>query len=71
MTMKPSEIRELTDAELERSIAEGRRELLNLRIQAKTGQLENSAKIGQARRDLARVLTVLGAGQGVGEPSES
>lgn len=55
--MKPSAIRELTGAELAAAIEENRRELLNLRQQAQTGQLENSDRIRQVRRDIARLLT--------------
>jgi large subunit ribosomal protein L29 len=54
-----AELRELDDEELELRLAEYRRELLNLRFQHATGQLDNSARLGQVRRDLARVLTIL------------
>ena len=75
--MKASELRELSVDELRRKEVDLSEQLFALRLQKVTGQLENSAKIGQAKRDLARVLTVLvdgagqGAGQGVGEASES
>lgn len=54
-----AELRELEDEELETRLAEYRRELFNLRFQAATGQLDNTARLGQVRRDVARVLTVL------------
>ena len=54
-----TELRELEDDELEVRLAEYRRELLNLRFQLATGQLDNVARLGQVRRDLARVLTIL------------
>jgi large subunit ribosomal protein L29 len=54
-----AELRELDDDELEARLVEYRRELLNLRFQLATGQLDNSARLGQARKDLARVLTLL------------
>jgi large subunit ribosomal protein L29 len=54
-----AELRELDDDELENRLAEHRRELLNLRFQLATGQLDNSSRLPQVRRDLARVLTVL------------
>ena len=54
---KAAEIREMTEEELARGINESRRESLNLRLQAQTGQLENSARIRLLRRDLARFLT--------------
>jgi len=45
--------------ELELRLAESRSELLNLRFQVATGQLDNSARLGQVRRDIARILTVM------------
>jgi large subunit ribosomal protein L29 len=55
--MKAAEIRELTDEELARTVEEHRREALNLRLQAQTGQLENTARIRVVRRELARLET--------------
>jgi len=55
--MKPTEIREMTQDELARALEEGQRELFNLRLQAKTGQLENTARIRQVRKDIARLRT--------------
>ncbi len=55
--MKASEIKNLTDAELVSQLASNKAELLKLRIQAKTGQLENSARIKVLRKDIARILT--------------
>ena len=55
--MKPAAIREMTDEELKRAVEEHRREALNLRLQAQTGQLENAARVRVVRRDLARLLT--------------
>ena len=57
--MKASEIRELTADELERKLDETRQELFNLRFQHVTGQLDNSARLGQLRKDIARVNTEL------------
>jgi len=54
-----TELRELDDDELEGRLAEYRRELLNLRFQIATGQLDNVARISTVRKDLARVLTIL------------
>jgi len=45
--------------ELENRLVEARRELLNLRFQLATGQLDNVAQLKNVRRDVARVLTVL------------
>jgi large subunit ribosomal protein L29 len=55
--MKPAAIREMTDEELTRAIEDNRREALNLRLQAQTGQLENTARIRTVRRDVARFVT--------------
>ncbi len=55
--MKASDIREFTDAELAKALDESRREQLNLRIQQKTGQIENTARLRQVRRDIARLNT--------------
>jgi large subunit ribosomal protein L29 len=55
--MKPAEIREFTDEELALRVEECRRETLNLRLQAQTGQLENTARFRDIRRDLARLET--------------
>jgi large subunit ribosomal protein L29 len=54
-----AELRELDDDELEERLSEYRKELLNLRFQLATGQLDNAARVGQVRRDVARVLTLL------------
>lgn len=55
--MKPAEIREMTDEELTLSERNHRREILDLRLQAQTGQTENTARIRLAKKDLARLLT--------------
>jgi large subunit ribosomal protein L29 len=51
----------LDNDELAGRLGEGRRELFNLRFQLATGQLDNPARIGQVRREVARILTVLRA----------
>lgn len=56
--MKARELRELSDAELERRLAEQREELFNLRFQAATGALENTARLRQTKRAIARILTI-------------
>ncbi|MEM6454030.1 MAG: 50S ribosomal protein L29 [Acidobacteriota bacterium] len=58
--MKASELRELTEDELREREQDLAQQLFTLRMQRVTGQLDNPAKMGQARRDLARVLTILG-----------
>ena len=56
--MKAVEVHSLDDPQLVDFIARSRQELFNLRFQHATGQLENTARLGQAKRDLARGLTV-------------
>jgi large subunit ribosomal protein L29 len=53
----PAELRGLDDDELAQRLRDARRELFNLRFQAATGRLSNSARLGQVRRDIARILT--------------
>ena len=62
--MKASEIRDLSEQELLAKSRELRDELFNVRVKRSTGQLENTAKLGQLRRDVARVETVLREKQG-------
>ena len=57
--MKPGEVRNMDDDELERRLAEAKHELFNLRFQHVTGQQENYARLGQVRKDVARIKTVL------------
>jgi large subunit ribosomal protein L29 len=57
--MKASEIRDFSVAELEAKASELQQELFNLRFQLHTGHLENSAKLAQVRKDVARVKTVI------------
>lgn len=56
--MKISDIREYTDEELVKGLEDAQREYLNLRIQAKTGQLENTARMRLVRRDIARIRSI-------------
>ena len=62
--MQPSELRELGAEELKQKERELREELCRLRLRRGVSQLENPMKVRQARRDLARVLTVI---HGLGE----
>ena len=56
--MRASEIRELTDDELDRKLDESRQELFNLRFQHATGALENTTRMGHVKKDIARLLTL-------------
>jgi len=53
------DLRDLPTDELETKLAETRQELFNLRFQHVTGQLDNSARLGQLRREVARLATIL------------
>ena len=57
--MKAGEVHDLADDQLVESVANARQELFNLRFQHATGQLENTAALRRAKRDLARSLTVV------------
>ncbi len=52
---------DLDDAQLVDKLADARQELFNLRFQLATGQLENNARVGQTRREIARLHTELRA----------
>ncbi|MBV9714055.1 MAG: 50S ribosomal protein L29 [Solirubrobacterales bacterium] len=56
--MKAAELRDLSDAELRVHVATARRELFGLRFQHATGELDNTAGLGRAKREIARALTV-------------
>ena len=56
--MKASDVHSLEDAQLIQVVGGARAELFNLRFQHATGQLENTARLEQAKRDVARALTV-------------
>ena len=57
--MKLAEIRELPTEELNAKVNELKQELLSLRFQHATGQLENGKKITEVRKTIARIYTVL------------
>ena len=57
--MKASELKELSQAELEQKLAELKQELFNLRFQHAVNQLENPMRLKAVKRDIARVKTVL------------
>ena len=56
--MKASELRDLDDKELTKRVGELRKELFGLRFSNATGELDDTAGLGRAKRDLARALTV-------------
>jgi large subunit ribosomal protein L29 len=57
--MKASNLRDLSYDQLTEKLAEAKEELFNLRFQMATNQLDNSARLSQVRREVARVATVM------------
>lgn len=57
--MKAAELRELDHQELSTRLAEAKAELFNLRFQLATNQLDNTARLRQVRKDIARIATVM------------
>jgi len=57
--MKASELKGMTVEDLQKKVVELNEELFNLRFQLHTGQLENTARVAQTRKDIARVKTIL------------
>jgi large subunit ribosomal protein L29 len=58
--MKAAELRDLTDTDLREHIDTARRELFGLRFQHATGELDDTASLKKAKREVARALTVAG-----------
>lgn len=57
--LKAADLRQLSGDELRSKVSELKEELFGMRFQAATGQLEDTARIREVRKDLARVYTVL------------
>ncbi|WP_129128537.1 50S ribosomal protein L29 [Geomonas oryzae] len=57
--MKANELKNATAAELETKSAELTKELFNVKFQLHTGRLENTAKVSNIKKDIARVKTIL------------
>lgn len=57
--MKPSELRNMTEAELGSEVDKRRKELLDLRFQASVGQATNPRRIRAAKREIAQLLTIV------------
>ena len=58
--MKPGDVRAKTADELKQQLEDLSKEAFNLRFQRASGQLENTARVRQVRRDIARIKTILG-----------
>jgi large subunit ribosomal protein L29 len=56
---KAKDLRDMNYEELEGKLREAKEELFNLRFQAATGQLDNNARIGETKREIARIYTVM------------
>ena len=56
--MKADEVRALTPDQLDEQLAKLKKEQFNLRFQRATGQLENTSRVREVRRDIARIKTV-------------
>ena len=59
--MKASELRTRSEDQLRDQLLELKKEQFNLRFQRATGQLENTARVREVRRDIARIKTILAA----------
>jgi len=57
--MYPAEIRNLSQTEVARHLDEAHHELFNLRFQYATGQLKNTARLSEVRREISRLRTIL------------
>jgi large subunit ribosomal protein L29 len=68
--MKASEIRDLDDNELAKRLVELGKEVFGLRFSNATGELDNTAGISRAKRDLARALTVKRERELAAEPTQ-
>jgi large subunit ribosomal protein L29 len=62
--MKAGDLKTKTDDQLTDQLLDLRKETFNLRFQAASGQLENTARFRQVRRDIARIETILRQRQG-------
>jgi large subunit ribosomal protein L29 len=60
MVMNASDLRTKSEDELKEELLNLRKEAFNLRFQAASGQLENTARVNRVRKDIARVKTIIG-----------
>ena len=56
--MKSTEVHGLADPQVVEAVGNARQEIFNLRFQSATGALENSARVGGVKREIARILTI-------------
>ena len=62
--MKAADIRTKSDDELKQQLLDLRKEAFNLRFQSASGQLENTARVRQVKKDIARIKTIIGQRSG-------
>jgi large subunit ribosomal protein L29 len=67
--MKATELKGRTRDQLAEQLLQLKKEQFNLRFQRATGQLENTARVREVRRDIARIKTVLGRAQPESQPT--
>jgi large subunit ribosomal protein L29 len=63
--MKASEVKQMTDDQLKDELLKLKKEQFNLRFQKASGQIENTARVRQIRRDIARIKTLQRSRAGV------
>ena len=68
--MKAQDLRLKTGDELDQMLVDLKKEQFNLRFQKASGQLENTARVRQVRRDIARIKTLKGQAQGAEKKDE-
>ena len=69
--MKPSDIRAMSEDQMKDELVKMKKEQFNLRFQRATGQLENTARMRQLRRDIARIQTIARVKQAEAASSEA
>ncbi|MFA5949993.1 MAG: 50S ribosomal protein L29 [Hyphomicrobium sp.] len=62
--MKPGDLRSMSLDQLDDELAKLKKEQFNLRFQRASGQLENTSRVRQIRRDIARLMTIAGGKRG-------
>lgn len=67
--MKAVDLKGKTTDQLAEQLLQLKKEQFNLRFQSATGQLENTARVREVRRDIARIKTILGQAQPQSQPA--
>ncbi len=69
--MKPSDIRTMSDDQMSDELVKLKKEQFNLRFQQATGQMENTSRVRQIRRDIARIYTIKSAAARKGDGAKA